>query len=220
MKKYNKETALEYDNLRSGHQLKRKLNIIKDFLGDQENFLKCSIAEIGAGSGRLMFLLASHFKKNHITGFEINRGFVDYARSNFILPNLNFSHLDIEKQGTNKKFDVLITIDVLHHLKNLENGIKNIKNSLKKDGEWIIIEPNIYNPYIYFFQLTGQGEKPFYQKKTEKELIKYFSILSKKYAITIPFWIKNPSAWLKNLENKLENKKLIGGSVVYRTRKN
>ncbi len=215
MKEYTKLTAFEYDILRSGHPLERKFEIIKNFVNEIQDEKIELLGEIGCGSGRLSYLLANCYKNYKIESFELNRGFVEYAQEKFKSPNLNFQFLDIEKSKLPEKFDVLVTIDVLHHLKDIKKSIANIQSSLKKEGKWIIIEPNIYNIYIFLFQLLSKNEKLFYQIETEKELLKNFTILNKKYCFFIPFWLKNPPNWLKNLEIKLENKKFIGGSVVY-----
>ena len=109
----------------------------------------------------------------------------------------------------------MISIDVLHHFKNLDIAVNNIGNFLDVGGRWIIIEPNIFNFYIYLFQLLAKNEGLFVQSKAETILSYDFKLLEKRYAFIIHSIIKHPPRWLIDIEQKLENVKFLGGSVFY-----
>lgn len=218
MKKYNERTVSKYDFIRSGHLLERRFEIVKNLL---EKFREPKtrpleiIGEIGSGPGRLSYLLANYFKNSQIETYDANEKFIDYAKKNFSKENLNYQILDIEKTKLPKEVDFLVTIDILHHLNNLDLAIKNITDSIKKNGGWVVVEHNIYNPYIFLFQLLAKNEGLFSQSYAEKLFLKYFQILEKKYALLIHSFIKNPPNLLKYFEKKLENNKILGGSVIY-----
>lgn len=219
MKNYNKKTAFEYDAIRSGHLLERRFDIIKRLLGVVNNEGINQIAEVGSGAGRLSYLISSSFTDKKVDSFEYNEGFVDYARENFKRENLSYQKLDIEKSKLPKEYDVIITVDLLHHLKDLRLSVENIKGSLRNGGFWIIIEPNIFNPYIFLFQLLAKNEALFRPKKTER-FFEGLSILKKFYAFLIPAFIRKPSSVLKLWERSFENFFCCGGSVIYLLKKN
>ena len=148
MKNYTAQNAFEYDSMRYNHSFNKKFEEIKNFIDNNSLVENISIGEIGHGSGRLCYNIAKHFSKNKVYGFEINNGFVQYARNNFNLNNLTFEKLNIEEQSPKEQFNILISIDVLHHLDNIDKGINNINKCISKNGYWIAIEPNIKNIYI------------------------------------------------------------------------
>lgn len=219
MKKYDAATAHEYDRLRSGHLLNRRFEIIRDLIAGVKNGRPLKIAEIGAGTGILSFLVAGHFADCQVRAFDVNEGFVSYAGQRYKRDNLSFQALDIEKAEGRGDFDVVITVDILHHLSDIAAAVRNIRDRLKAGGNWIILEPNVFNFYIYLFQLLAKNEGLFSQSKTEKSLEEGFEIVEKKYAFIIHSIIKRPPGWLAELERRLENRKLLGGSVVYLLKK-
>ncbi|MDD5594097.1 MAG: class I SAM-dependent methyltransferase, partial [Candidatus Margulisbacteria bacterium] len=210
MKKYNEATAHEYDSLRSGHLLNRRFEIIRDLIAAVKNGRPLKIAEIGAGTGIMSFLVASHFADCQVSAFDVNEGFVSYAGQKYKRDNLSFQTIDIEKSGGRGNFDVVITVDILHHLGDIASAVSNIGDRLKVGGSWIILEPNVFNFYIYLFQLLAKNEGLFSQSKTEKIFDEGFKIAEKKYAFIIHSIIKQPPGWLAELERRLENRKFLG----------
>ena len=213
------EAALKYDFIRSGHLLERRFEIVKDLIDKVKTNQTKLIGEIGSGPGRLSYLIANQFRDCRVKAFELNKEFVKYAKKKFQGQNLFYQIFDIEKFKLPKEFDVLLTVDLLHHLNKPNLAIENIKNSLKREKAWIIIEPNIYNVYIFLFQLLTKNEGLFYQSKTEKQFFKGFDILEKRYAFIIHSSFKTPPRWLRYLEKKFENNRIFGGSVIYLLKK-
>lgn len=221
MPDYTKQTPSKYDFVRSGHILERRFEIIKNFI---EKFIKESstskrrpitISEMGCGPGRLGYLIANCFKNYQINAYDINEKFIKYAKKNFLRENLSYRVLDIEKSKLSEPVDILITTDILHHLNDLNLAIGNIGSSINKNGVWIALEHNIYNIYIFLFQLLTKDESLFFQSRTEKLFSKHFQVLEKRYALLIHSKIKKPPKWLKYLEKKIENNKFLGGSIIY-----
>lgn len=219
MDKYDENTASIYDNLRSGHLLARRFEIIKDMIVKIKHDRPLKIAEIGAGTGIISYLLAGQFRDCFFESFDINQGFVKYASRQYARSNLSFNCLNIEQEQPKGEYDIVISVDMLHHLNDLRTGINNIRELTKAGGNWIIVEPNIWNPYIYLYQLLARGEGLFIQSQAEKEFAASFAIQEKRYALIIHSAIKQPPLWLVALEKHIENHSLLGGSVVYLLKK-
>jgi 2-polyprenyl-3-methyl-5-hydroxy-6-metoxy-1,4-benzoquinol methylase len=111
------------------------------------------ILEIGCGTGELSHMMAQKTDCK-ILGIDICAPFIEQARKNFNLSNLEFKTLDfndadnLRKITAEYKFDYVIGNGILHHLYyNLDESLSNIHSLLKKGGGIIFLEPNFYNPY-------------------------------------------------------------------------
>lgn len=220
MEEYNEITSHRYDNLRSGHMFQRKFEIVKDLITVISKTIPVKrIGEFGCGTGKLSFLLSKEFKDCMIESSDLNKGFIAYASKKYKNKNLKFSLLDVEKLKIKNKYEIIITIDLMHHLRKRELAISNINRSLSSKGYWILLDHNIYNFYILLSQSTMKNEGLFIQQHEEKNILKYFDIIQKTYKTLIPSSIKNPNESLKTLEKKFENLFFLGGYVVYLLRK-
>jgi SAM-dependent methyltransferase len=110
-----------------------------------------SVLEVGCGTGRNAFLLASRTGKE-VVGADICRPFLDEANQNYQLPNLRYELLDFSKAGDfeDESFDYVIGNGILHHLYyHLEESLLQMRRLLKPLGRIIFWEPNLLNPYCY-----------------------------------------------------------------------
>lgn len=55
--------------------------------------------------------------------------------------DIKFFKFDVEKDKTDKKYDFIVTFEVLEHLKNPEKSLKNIRSMLKKGGTFVFSTP-------------------------------------------------------------------------------
>lgn len=107
---------------------------IKDFI---KNKPISDIAEIGSYKGRLLNL----FKKrgHNVFGFELNKSLRDITKDKYSIQ----SEEDFFAEDIENKFDVVILSHTLEHFTNIEEKLKKIKNSMKKEGILFIEVPNI-----------------------------------------------------------------------------
>jgi ubiquinone/menaquinone biosynthesis C-methylase UbiE len=54
--------------------------------------------------------------------------------------------------------DVVVMVDVIHHLENIDGVMYEVKRVLKPGGKVIVFEPNKLNPLIYFMHLLDRNE--------------------------------------------------------------
>lgn len=111
-----------------------------------------SIMEIGCGIGKNAFMLAKKTGMN-VLGTDLCEPFVAEAKKNYPLTNLRYAILDFNKaeEFEGEKFDYIIGNGILHHLyHHLDSAFTNMRALLKDKGKIIFLEPNLYNPYVYF----------------------------------------------------------------------
>ena len=112
---------------------------------------KSKILEIGCGTGEISNFIAKETDAK-VTGIDICKPFIEIAKKDFELSNLNYEVRDFLEYNVEsvEKYDYIIGNGILHHLYyNLEDSLKTMNNLLKKDGKIIFMEPNIYNPYCF-----------------------------------------------------------------------
>lgn len=68
----------------------------------------------------------------------------------------------------NNQFDCVFLKDLLHHVKDVEKTLKEIKRVTKKGGTVIILEGNRFNPIFYLYATVLQGHDHFSQKAFRK----------------------------------------------------
>ncbi len=125
-----------------------------------------NILEIGCGTGKNAFALAERTGMR-VLGADICVPFVENAKNEFSLPNLQFEVLDFNdpEHIKGRKFDYIIGNGILHHLYyNLDKALETLYTLLEKDGKIIFMEPNLYNPYVYLI-----FSYPYLRKKAHLE---------------------------------------------------
>lgn len=218
MNKREKINASLYDYVRSGHLVNKRFETIKKLIykiykTDEK------VGEFGCGTGSLGYLLSKQFKSLKFDASDVNENFINYAKEKYKNKNLKFFISNVENINFTKKYHIVISVDLLHHVTKLEKTIHNINNSLIKNGYWIAIEPNIYNPYIFILQELMEDERIFLQNQFEKYIRGYFALVSKQNRVLIPHFIKNPPKILEIIESKFETLPFLGGDVVYLLKK-
>jgi len=103
------------------------------------------VLEVGCGSGLGAMFLSQKCK--HVTGIDLRDDEIKEANSIKRRKNVTFLKKDFYKMKSNKKYDVLIALDVIEHM-NEEDGkrfLQHTKKYLKKEGMIIIGTPSIYS---------------------------------------------------------------------------
>lgn len=159
-----------------------------------------SILEIGCSIGAVSNILADR-------GFKVIASDVsEYAvkRAKKLTPKARFIILDIEKGiPLKEKFDIIIAFEVVEHLKNPEQGVKNMYKGLKAKGTVVISTPypykwnyndpthiNVKYPHEWVKIMKDAGfENVKYRKFS---LLPFFYRFNKMFQIIIPFTIPLP----------------------------
>ncbi len=197
------------------------------------------ILEIGCGTGELAYMMAQQTNCK-ILGMDICVRFIEQARKNFNLPNLEFKVLDFNDADNLKKvteehrFDYIVGNGILHHLYyNMGEALSNINSLLKTGGKIIFLEPNFYNPYcllifkIKFFRKLARlepGETTFTKRAITKKLEKaLFSDIEVEYRDFLvpgtPDFLIEPVVLIGDMIEKIPVLNMLAQSIYISARK-
>ena len=117
---------------------------------NKKNLKNTKVLDIGCGGG----LVSEGLSKigATVTGIDFIKENINVARMHAKKNNLKINYFvkDFEKEKITSKYDVIIILEVLEHLKNWEEFIKKIKLNLNKNGTLIIstINRNLVSKFL------------------------------------------------------------------------
>ncbi|MDC3156327.1 bifunctional 2-polyprenyl-6-hydroxyphenol methylase/3-demethylubiquinol 3-O-methyltransferase UbiG [Pelagibacteraceae bacterium] len=129
------------------HQIKRhRMTYILEQINNRK-IKNLKILDVGCGGGIICEPLARLGAR--VTGIDFAPNNIKAAKlhSKKNKLKINYIHKDIEKFKLDKKFDLILMFEVLEHLDNWKNTIKNIKKNLNQNGIIIIstINRNLFS---------------------------------------------------------------------------
>ena len=126
-----------YSNAPSNFLSFIKKQIQPNKISYKNNFLKPNVLIAGCGTGNHIFQTANYANAK-ITGIDLSLSSLAYAKRKIEesgLKNIELLHADImELKKLNKKFQVIESVGVLHHLKDPIKGLKILVDLLEQDG--------------------------------------------------------------------------------------
>ena len=139
------------------------------------------ILDAGCGMGRNSYYALLYGAK-FVTAFDADKRSVQVARKNLSdFPNTEILLMDIYDLDYKDRFDLIITIGVIHHLENPKLALSKLIRALKPDGEILF--------WVYSFEGNEWIKKyisPIREKFLSKLPISYLHSIT--YLISIPFY--------------------------------
>jgi 2-polyprenyl-3-methyl-5-hydroxy-6-metoxy-1,4-benzoquinol methylase len=140
---FNKIAKQYYDHYGDILTEKYRHEIINKKLFNNLNLNNLDVLDLGCGSGQVSVYLKKIYPQIRLYGADISKNNLKYYP-------FKKTVLDIRKKYLKKKFHVVISYGLLHHVaRSLEISLKNISKMVKKGGLFIFVEPNsqyILNP--------------------------------------------------------------------------
>jgi len=102
------------------------------------------VADIGCGHGWSTVLMAKAFPKSQFYGYDFHpdsiRDAAAHAKEHGVTSNAHFA-VGLAKDYSGKDFDLVTCFDCLHDMGDPAGAAAHIRQSLKPDGTWMIVEP-------------------------------------------------------------------------------
>jgi SAM-dependent methyltransferase len=210
----------EYEQSRSGHLGRRRLELVRAALAGAAA-PGATVLEIGCGPGGLLSELAFKRPELEFVGVDSDPRMIDYARSANVRENVRYELADFVGERPAVLADFAYGIDVLHHVHDLASFLDGVRAALGAGGTWLVIEPNVFHPYIFWSQgrmrRAGLDEDHFRPWVAEPALrAAGFVVRDRRYAFLFPGCVQSVPRPFARIESMLERLRPLGGSVVYR----
>jgi SAM-dependent methyltransferase len=102
------------------------------------------VADVGCGKGASTLLMAQAFPKSHFFGFDYHDKSIEAARESAkragVADRVTFE-VAKAKEFPGKNYDFVAVFDCLHDMGDPIGAATHVRNSLAKDGTWMIVEP-------------------------------------------------------------------------------
>jgi hypothetical protein len=102
------------------------------------------VADVGCGYGASTMIMAEAFPKSRFVGYDFHKPSIDYARkiasANRLSDRVSFEQAKAQDYPK-KDFDLVAFFDCLHDMGDPAGAAKHVRQSLKPDGTWMIVEP-------------------------------------------------------------------------------
>ena len=133
------------------------------------------VLEVGSGSGRILRML-SRFSPRELIGVEPSKGFNRIIQNTSDLKNLTVLNVTgAEFKATN--VDIIFSLGVIHHIKNPEETLVNIYDSLKPGGQFVCWVYGMENNRTYV--LGRMLISPITRLMSDKYLDKFCEVLQR-----------------------------------------
>ncbi|MES2514082.1 MAG: class I SAM-dependent methyltransferase [Bacteroidota bacterium] len=213
MQENKKEITKEYYNNRFG-DLSQNLNeeeqirwkILSANISAIKEIGTLKIADFGCGRGWLSHKLSEF---GQVTGFDISELSVENAKKSF--PHNTFMCLDASQDIPSvfcEQFDLVVSSEVIEHIDDQENYLRNIYKLLKKGGKLVITTPNGSWFNAFYCDGRDQWKQPIENWRTPEQLVS----LTKKTGISKILCTTFQSEWIFALQPKVD----VNSSALYR----
>ncbi len=102
------------------------------------------VADIGCGKGASTLLLAQAFPQSRFFGFDYHDKSIEaareYAKRDSVADRVSFDVVKA-KEFPGKDYDLVAVFDCLHDMGDPVGAAAHVRQSLAKDGTWMIVEP-------------------------------------------------------------------------------
>jgi len=99
------------------------------------------VADVGCGHGWSTVLMAKAFPRSHFIGYDFHPSSIEEAASHAKSPKNASFEVGLAKGYPGKDFDLVTCFDCLHDMGDPAGAASHIRQSLKRDGTWMIVEP-------------------------------------------------------------------------------
>lgn len=207
----------EYETRRGGHLHDRRVRLISRCIAEGPGPVS-SVVDLGCGTGAVLADVASRFPDVLFRGIDLEPQLIAYARQRHRRPNVTWV-VGNAQDGLAGRFDAAFSVDVLHHVEDPVAFMDSVHASLGPGGRWIVIEPNIFHPYVTWQQASmrraGLGEDHFRPWRMLPLARRAgFRVESRSYAHLFPGSVKSVSTRFASVELAFERLMFVGGSVV------
>jgi SAM-dependent methyltransferase len=103
-----------------------------------------TVADVGCGHGFSTIMMAQAFPKSTFVGYDFHPSSVEQARAHAkqhgVTANTRFE-VGLASEFPGKNLDLVTFFDCLHDMGDPVGAARHVRETLKRDGSWMIVEP-------------------------------------------------------------------------------
>ena len=109
------------------------------------------ILDLGCGDGFYLYLLSNLELNTILYGVDSDKHALNSAMKNLKIDEIRLTQADLMKKlpFNNDFFDAIVMSEVMEHLPDEINGMKEVRRVLKKNGRIVLSVPNINYPFFW-----------------------------------------------------------------------
>lgn len=101
------------------------------------------VADVGCGSGTVAQLIAASFPQSRVFGYDASGDSIAVARARAEgMPNVEFHGYQVKEIPIEPGFDLITAFDVIHDLVDPAGSLERIREALRPEGRFLMMEPN------------------------------------------------------------------------------
>jgi ubiquinone/menaquinone biosynthesis C-methylase UbiE len=144
------------------------------------------LLDVGCGTGLYWPVLSQYAEQ--IIGVDYSESMINEARR--LVRSKGISNIEARVQNGEDldfppdSFDTILCMDVLHHIPDIKRAIDNFSRVLKPGGHLLAVEPNTFNPLIFFAHLIPAEERRAIKRNYAPVLCNLFKIHFRNIQVT------------------------------------
>jgi len=102
------------------------------------------VADVGCGLGASTIIMAKAFPKSEFVGFDYHMESIEWARNDAVTEGVSRNtdfQVAAAKGYPGKDYDLVTFFDCLHDMGDPVGAGRHVRESLKPDGTWMVVEP-------------------------------------------------------------------------------
>ena len=147
--------------------------IIKDIFRNNQSVKE--ILDAGSGFGQYCYYCRKKFPQANILGIDINQDYIDNC-NRFMeqagLQKIVFRREDLTAIDYKNRFDLILSVDVLEHIKKDTKLLSLFAKAVVPDGFVIISTPTVYRKHHEDGMFVDEHERPGYSEQDITEKLK------------------------------------------------
>ncbi|MCL7043938.1 hypothetical protein MKW94_018995 [Papaver nudicaule] len=122
-----------------------------------------TVLDIGCGQGGLVFHIAQKYVNCHVTGITnstAQRNYIMMQIQKLNLPNVDIILADVTKFEfeTGKRFDRILVIEAIEHMKNIQLFMKKISKWMKDEDSFLFVEHLCHTAFNQHFEALDEDD--------------------------------------------------------------